>query len=197
MIKLAQQATHWLNPPQQSAQLSEDNIRITAGPKTDWFIDPAGKVLATNAPVLLFRPPDNDFLFSARVSVDFADTYDAGVLFLYSDKNCWGKLCFEYSPQKEAMVVSVVTRDVSDDCNSLVIEGNSICLRASRQGNIFIFHYSLDGKYWHFVRYFSLGEANGLQIGLSAQSPTGQGCRATFSEISYRSAQLTDMRNGE
>ena len=56
-------------------------------------------------------------------------TYDAGVLTLRRRDDLWAKLCFERSPQGEPMVVSVVTRGVSDDCNSFVVDGRSVWLR--------------------------------------------------------------------
>jgi hypothetical protein len=36
-----------------------------------------------------------------------------------------------------------------------------------------------------------------LRIGFSAQSPTGQGCKAIFSEIRYLPGKIVDLRNGE
>ena len=88
-----------------------------------------------NAPVALFTPSSENFLLSAKVTVEFKYTYDAGVIFLYVNDDTWAKLCFEYSPQNEAMVVSVVTRGRSDDCNSTVIGSHTVYLRAFRQGN--------------------------------------------------------------
>ena len=129
--------------------------------------------------------------------MEFAATYDAGTLFVYVHDALWAKLCFEYSPQQQPMIVSVVTRGVSDDCNSVCVEDNSVYLRVYRQGEVLAFHYSLDGHYWHFVRHFSLGDAGQLRIGFSTQSPTGQGCRASFSEIRYTPGTLSDLRNGE
>ena len=39
-----------------------------------------------------------DFRLSARVTVDFRATFDAGVLLLWLDEAHWAKLCFEYTP---------------------------------------------------------------------------------------------------
>jgi hypothetical protein len=95
------------------------------------------------------------------------------------------------------MIVSVVTRGTSDDCNSVPIAGQTVYLRMARNAQTFAFHYSLDGRYWHMVRYFTLGSLGALQVGFSSQSPTGQQCRAVFSEINYRAGTLTDNRSGE
>ena len=86
-------------------------ITVTADPHSDIFIDPgAGSLLNAesmlNAARLLGVPPTGDFQLSARVSVDFASTFDAGVLLLWIDERHRAKLCFEYSPAREPMVVS-------------------------------------------------------------------------------------------
>jgi uncharacterized protein len=187
----------WKNRPSESTSAAGQQISITAGADSDWFINPAGEHVKSNAPIALFAPPDHAFRLQARVTVEFAATYDAGTLFVYAHDALWAKLCFEYSPQQQPMIVSVVTRGVSDDCNSVGVEDNSVYLRVYRHGEVLAFHYSLDGHYWHFVRHFSLGDSGRMQIGFSSQSPTGQGCKASFSEIRYAPSTLSDLRNGE
>jgi regulation of enolase protein 1 (concanavalin A-like superfamily) len=122
----------WLRTPLAHAS-DGSALSITSGPRTDWFVDPAGTGTTLNAPALL-GTPDGDFILSARVEVDFEQTYDAGVLALWQDGTTWAKLCFEYSPQQDPMVVSVVTRGVSDDCNSTVIAGTTVWLRVAHIG---------------------------------------------------------------
>src|SRR5262249_47426420 len=150
-----------------------NSLTITAGAGTDWFIDPAGSYTKDNAPCALFTPPDANFLLSARVSVKFAAAFDAGAFHLRVRDDLWAKFAFEYSPQHQPMIVSVVTRGVSDDCNAAGIAGSSVYLRVARNAQTFAFHYSQDGQYWHLVRYFSLGSIDPLQVGFSVQSPTG------------------------
>ncbi|MGL4649513.1 MAG: DUF1349 domain-containing protein, partial [Caldilineaceae bacterium] len=157
---------------------------------------PAGTVVKTDSPRLLFAPT-GDFTLSALVEVGFQSTFDAGVLLLWVDDSHYGKLCFEYSPDGEPMIVSVVTNGLSDDCNSVVVDGNQAWLRVSRRGNALALHWSRDGRRWHFVRYFTLQTLEGLQTGFSSQSPTGQGCRAHFSNILWRDAGIVDVRSGE
>lgn len=189
-------ALAWHNPPLEAQVETEDRFSITAPADTDWFIDPAGSYAKHTAPVALFTPPDESFLLAVQVTVQFLSAYDAGVLFVHEQDDLWAKLCFEYSPQGQPMIVSVVTRGVSDDCNSTPIEGNTVHLRVYRHTDLFAFHYSLDGQYWHLARYFTLGRLSRLRIGFSAQSPTGQSCRVLFSRISYRAGTLQDLRNG-
>jgi regulation of enolase protein 1 (concanavalin A-like superfamily) len=187
----------WKNHSSKSTSDGGQQISVTSGANTDWFIDPAGGQGKNNAPIAMFMPPDLTFCLQARVTVGFTATYDAGTLFAFSNDALWAKLCFEYSPQQQPMIVSVVTRGASDDCNSVVVAYNSVYLRVHKRGEVFAFHYSLDGHYWHFVRYFTLGDQGQLRMGFSAQSPTGQGCEVDFSEIRYSPGILSDLRSGE
>jgi regulation of enolase protein 1 (concanavalin A-like superfamily) len=187
----------WKNHPEEFRLGAEDSLFVRAGAETDWFVDPAGGYAKDNAPAALFIPSDKDFTLSTHVRVEFASTFDAGVLQLRAGEGLWGKLCFEYSPQGQPMVVSVVTREVSDDCNGVPVAGNEVFLRLLRRGQTFAFHYSTDGKYWHFVRYFSLGPIVMVQAGFSAQSPTGPACNVTFAQITYRAGAIEDLRSGE
>lgn len=188
---------HWKNTPLDWKVEADGSLSILAGETTDWFVDPAGGYDKGTAPVALFAPPDDSFLLAAKVRVDFASMFDAGVLHIRAAEDRWAKLCFEYSPQSHPMMVSVVTRGVSDDCNSVVIDGQEIYIRIAKTPQTIAFHYSQDGRYWHMVRYFTLGKADALQVGFSSQSPSGTRCRATFSEIVYRSGVLADNRSGE
>ncbi len=187
----------WKNQPLKSTSDAEGQISMTTGPQTDWFIHPTGEPVQADAPIALFTPPDSTFQLQAKVIVDFAATYDAGTIFVYAYDTLWAKLCFEYSPQGQPMVVSVVTRGVSDDCNSVIIEDRSVYLRLYREDRVLAFHYSRDGRYWHFVRHFSLGDVEQVAVGFSAQSPLGDGCEVIFSEIRYTPSPLSDLRSGE
>src|ERR1700704_1626591 len=115
----------WLSDPERWT-IAAGKLTIVAGPQTDWFIDPAGdKDPVVNAPALV-GAVDGDFMLSARVSVDFRETFDAGVLMLHANDGCWAKLCLERSPEGRPMVVSVVTRQLSDDCNSSVLDQSEL-----------------------------------------------------------------------
>jgi regulation of enolase protein 1 (concanavalin A-like superfamily) len=187
----------WANEPLDWGVGSDGSLSIVAGEATDWFNDPNGEYANANAPAALFRPRDDSFLLSARVSVDFGSTFDAGVLQVRTGDDQWAKFCFEFSPDRQPMIVSVVTRGISDDCNSVVIEGHETYLRLAVTPATIAFHYSLDGKVWHMVRYFGLARKSALRVGFSTQSPTGKRCAAVFSEINYVAGRLNDNRSGE
>src|SRR5262249_46490348 len=161
---------------------------------------PAGAEPPPDAGRLSGTPPGGDFTLAARVSVDFASTYDAGVLLLYASARRWAKLCFELSPQGAPMAVTVVTRDFSDDCNSFEVAERSLWLRITRAGAAWALHASADGAWWRLLRYFSLlpdrSASESAKVGFLAQSPLGRGCSATFDKISFSAGAPFDLRDG-
>ena len=180
----------------------KESISITAAAHSDIFIDPrsdpqldAGSLL--NAATLLGSPPSGDFQLRARVTVGFASMFDAGALVLWLDQRHWAKLCFEFSPAGEAMIVSVVSRDVADDANAFVVEARSVWLRVSRIDHAYAYHASTDGKHWRMIRYFKLESGSATAtVGFEAQSPTGDGCAVRFDEIAFRGERLAELRDG-
>ncbi len=170
--------------------------------RTDLYINPGGDDSGDaesmlNAATLLGTPPTGDFQLSARVTVDFAAQYDAGVILLWIDERHWAKFCFEFSPAAERMVVSVVTRDFSDDANAFVVADQSVWLRVSRVDHAYAFHASTDGRTWRLIRIFTLGLVlDGHMIGFEAQSPTGDGCVVTFDRIRFTAERLGELRDG-
>jgi len=87
------------------------------------------------------------------------------------------------------MIVSVVTRGVSDDANSWVVDGRTVWLRVSRIDHAFAYHASLDGKTWRMIRFFTIdGTPTSGAIGFEAQSPTGDGCVVTSTTSASRAS---------
>jgi regulation of enolase protein 1 (concanavalin A-like superfamily) len=177
-------------------------VTAQAQPRTDFYVNPAGAD-TTDAPsrnngaTLLGTPPEGDFQLSARVSVDFRTQFDAGVLMLWVDEANWAKLCFEFAPAGEPMVVSVVTMGYSDDANSFVVPERTIRLRISRIGLVYAFHASSDEATWQLIRVFRLGSSTaGHQVGFEAQSPIGEGCSVSFDDVRFTSQPLRDLRDG-
>lgn len=180
-----------------AVEVTGEGLVVRAGAGTDWFIDPAGDAVVHDAPALVM-PAAGPWMLRARVSAEHRATFDAAVLVVHVDERTWAKLCLELSPLGEVTVVSVVTRGESDDCNSFPVDEDSVHLRVSRLGRAFSFHCSNDGETWSLVRYFSLGVGAGteVEVGFLAQSPTGDGCTARFSEIEFAPARLDDVRSG-
>jgi regulation of enolase protein 1 (concanavalin A-like superfamily) len=174
---------------------SATSLTGDAGPRTDLFVDPATGQATLNAPRLLTPAPAGDFQFVAQVSAFHEATYDAGALLVWAGDDTWAKLAFEYSPQSTGMVVTVVTRGLSDDANGSGVDNLSVWLRISRIGSAWACHASPDGVAWDLIRHFSLRSGD-FQVGFEVQSPTGEGCRARFTQISMTPTTLSDLRDG-
>jgi uncharacterized protein len=188
---------HW--EPVVGSASRESGVLIEAGPQSDLFASPDDHEPSLNAPRLI-GVPDFRFQLSALVEVEFGATFDAGVLLVWANERSWAKLCLEYSPAGQPMVVSVVTRGRSDDANSRDVEGSGTWLRISNStAGSYAFHAATDGVHWSLIRHFHLDPAPNdvVRIGFLAQSPTGEGCRASFSQLRYLPEALDDLRGGD
>jgi regulation of enolase protein 1 (concanavalin A-like superfamily) len=179
-----------------ASTLEEGRLTIVSGPSTDWYISPVDGKSHSSAPLLLFRPAE-DFVLTARLNVEFTTQWDAGMLVVYGDDRNWAKFALEMSVYREPTIVTVVTRGVSDDCNSFPVSGASWWYRIARMGRAFGFYASPDGRSWKLVRAFTLGDSQDVRVGFGSQSPVGQSGRATFSEISYSARTIKDIFQGE
>ena len=179
------------------AQWASSVLTLTAAMGADWTNDASGAGEVQHRATSLSFVPDGDFQLAARVGVEQPrSTFDAGALTLWVDQDHWAKLCFEWSPQGEAMVVSVVTREYSDDVNSTVVEADAVHLRVSRTGPAFAFHSSSDGRFWRFVRLFRLPHDGAVRAGFMSQAPLGDRCVARFADIRYETSPPSDLRDG-
>ena len=176
-------------------EIGEKTLKITALPKSDYFINPADGKKILNAPYYHVEL-NHDFTLKAKVSRSFKSTYDACVLMVMSDETCWVKLCFEFTDIGSNAVVSVVTNGVSDDANGVEIQGNSVYFQIAKKGNLFALHYSSDGNEYKMVRYFALSMKETFKVGFVAQSPTGEGGDCLFEEIQLNYDTPKDFRKG-
>jgi len=184
----------WRNAPVRWHVEHGSELTIVSGKDTDWFVDPFDGSIHNTAPMLLFVPA-NDYVFNAKVKVGFNTKWDAGALMVWADEHHWAKLSFELSPAKQPTMVTVVTRGLSDDCNSVPISGNTVYLQIAKSGPAYVFYFSSDGKKWEIVRVFSLGEGLKPKIGFESQSPAGQGTVVVFSEIHYTAKKIANIYN--
>jgi uncharacterized protein len=177
-------ALNWQNKPRSSNLDGNNVLTIASNPKSDWFVDPFDGTVANNAPILSFSP-GSDYVLSTRVTVKFATKWDAGALMLMGDDHHWAKLSFEYSPDRKPTLVTVVTRGLSDDCNSMAVSGSSVYLRIAKSGGTYVFYFSINGQNWQILRTFSLDTELPVRAGFESQSPAGAGAVASFSAITY------------
>ncbi|NYD68652.1 DUF1349 domain-containing protein [Agromyces atrinae] len=189
-------ALSWATHPGTADVVGPGALRVVSEAGADWSND-AGGGPQQHAAALLGLEPVGDFSLSARVRVlGERTTFDAGALAIWGDRDHWAKLCFENSPQGQAMVVSVVTNDYSDDCNSTLVHDDAVYLRITRRGDAWVFHSSADGVTYDFVRYFRLHASGPVTVGFLSQAPLGPTCVAEFSEVAYSHAIVSDFRDG-
>jgi len=181
-----------VNGEKGTASMRDGVLRITPVPHTNLFHSPDDGFVVVNAPMVVFAP-EGDFIFKAKVSAQLVNVYDVAALVAYADDKHWAKLCFENSALHEATVVTVVTRERSDDANSENVASPFVYLAISRKGNEYSMHFSRDGKQWRLVRHFQLPSELKLRIGFAAHSDSNQ-FAASFSEIVFRPTAPSDMR---
>ncbi len=185
----------WDNSPVKF-NIQNDILTIVAGPKTDMFRDPNVTYNTDNAPKLLFKA-DSDFVLSASVQHSFLNKWDGGAIVIIEDSLNWIKFCFEKDYTGAKRVVSVVTKDISDDCNSVEIKGNKVFYKVAKAGNVITLYYSLDNNKWFLVRHLQFNNTKGIKIGFLAQSPTGDKCEVRFANIKYQIKKIKDPYLGE
>jgi regulation of enolase protein 1 (concanavalin A-like superfamily) len=93
--------------------------------------------------------------------------------------------------------VSVVTKGISDDCNSVELNSDKIFFKIAKADNVITLYYSSTGKNWFLVRHFTFDATNKLKVGFLAQSPTGKECKVQFSNLSYTAKKIKDPYVGE
>jgi uncharacterized protein len=144
----------WQNIPTVWHIEHSRELTIRFGKETDWFVDSFDGTVHHTAPILLFTPSDA-FVRSARVKVGFDTKMGRRTFMVWADDHHWAKLSFELSPAKQPTMVTVVTRVLSDDCNSIAISGNTVYIQIAKSVPAYVFCSSPDGKSWQVLRVFS------------------------------------------
>lgn len=172
----------WINEP-ASWRFNDGVLHIDVAQSADIFADPAGVNVRSSAP-FLYCQAQGDFSLTARVDVDMLAAYDSACVMVMADENHWAKLCYEQVNGKPT-IVSVVTRDVSDNCLSESIGPARPYLKVLRAGNCVAFHYSLDASNWTLVRFFGLDARTPLKVGVVGQCPAGTGTRVRVESFDF------------
>ncbi len=171
-------------------------LTMVAGASTDMFRDPGVTYNTDTAPKLLTQVK-GDFVLSARVTHSFVSKWDGGAFVLMQDSFHWVKFCFEKDYLGKRRIVSVVTRDVSDDCNSETIDKDMVYMKIARKGKVVTLYFSNDNENWTLVRHLQLDWSENLQLGFLAQSPTGEKCEVRFSDIYFDRISISDPYLGK
>ena len=186
---------NWENKP-LNYTFTGQTLTVLAGEKTDMFRDPNATYNTDNAPKLLFVA-DPDFVLSASIEHAFENKWDAGCLVLKADSLNWVKFCFEKDYTGARRVVSVVTKDISDDSNSVELNSNKVYFKMAKADNVITLYCSSDNSGWFLVRHFKFDLRAGYRVGFLAQSPTGKKCEVKFSDIRYEQKRIKDPYTGE
>jgi len=185
----------WENKP-LNYSIKGPVLTIEAGAKTDMFRDPNVTYNTDNAPKLLFTA-DNNFVLTARIEHAFTFKWDGGAIVLKTDPLHWIKFCFEKDYTGLHRVVSVVTNDISDDCNSVATASNYVYYKIAKAANVITLYYSADQKKWFLIRHLQFNAKGPLKLGFLAQSPTGTHNNVMFSDITYQHKKIRDPYTGE
>jgi uncharacterized protein len=172
------------------------DIEIISPAKTDCFYDISSTYKALNAPYY-YTNIEGDFIYRCKVKPEFHETYDAGGIIAFDSDNKWIKFAFEKTDLGYPSVVSVITIDISDDCNGEIINENEIWMQIVRKDHNWCLHYSKDKINWKMVRYFRLDLNTSIRIGIFSQSPAGAGCKVNFSSIELLKNTYTNIRKAE
>jgi regulation of enolase protein 1 (concanavalin A-like superfamily) len=155
----------WENSP-LNFSINKNQIIIVAGEKTDMFRDPNVTYNTDNAPKLLFEGDEN-FVLTASIEHAFASKWDGGAIIIREDSLHWIKFCFEKDYTGAKRVVSVVTKGISDDCNSEKMISDKVFYKVAKAGNVITLYSSANGKNWFLVRHLQF-DNKGFKLGFCA-----------------------------
>lgn len=190
--------TRSLNGAAQNTKVDGGKLTLTSEAKRDNFRDPNGKLSSNTAPVLLTEVDNKrPFTFTARVTPTFVETYDAGALYLWVKDDVWLKMAFEMDERRRTRMVTVRTTGTSDDNNHDVVTAPSVHMKISSDAQTVGFYYSLDERSWQLIRLFRNDYPDKLWLGVSAQSPVGNGASVTFENVALTQTSVADFRLGK
>src|ERR1700676_695076 len=158
----------WENTP-ENFSIKDDQIIITAAGKTDMFRDPNVTYNTDNAPKLLFVADEN-FVLTVSIEHAFTSKWDGGAIVIKQDSLNWIKFCFEKDYTGAKRVVTVVTKDISDDCYSEEIVTNRVFYKVAKADNVITLYCSENGVKWFLVRHLKFDLRKGFKLGFLAQS---------------------------
>ena len=189
--------TRSLNGAASLAKFDSARLTLFCDAKRDNFRNPSGGPSNNSAPVLLTEVDNKQpFTFTARVRPTFLKTYDAGALYLYVEDDLWLKLAMEMDERNKPRMVTVRTTGTSDDNDHDVVPTHSVYMKISSDVKIVGFYYSLDNKEWQLLRLFKNDYPASIWLGISTQSPIGEGTSAAFEDISLTRQAIANFRLG-
>ena len=186
----------WLNAPEKF-ELLEGTIIITAKSQTDFFINPVDLNKSASAP-LLYKEVAGDFVAVARVTPDMSSQWNAAALMVLLNDRNWIKFGFENSDATGPGIVTVITRETSDDANGPILNNvDNIWLKLVRKGHNYSMHWSYNGSDYNIARLAAMPETDSIKVGIEAQCPDGSEAKHRFDHFSIEAITVEDIRKGE
>ena len=190
--------TRSLNGAAESTTRNKGELKLTSAAKRDNFRDPDLKLSSNTAPVLLTEVDNKKpFTLTAQITPAFLETYDAGALYIWVKDDLWLKMAMEMDERRRTRLVTVRTTGTSDDNNHDVVTEKTVHMKISSDTKTVGFYYSVDARTWQLIRLFKNDYPEKIWLGISAQSPLGNGTSATFAGISLTPASIADFRLGQ
>ncbi|WP_413664882.1 DUF1349 domain-containing protein [Microbulbifer sp. CNSA002] len=124
----------------QEPNIAPSKITITATKGSDLFTNADSSYQIDNAPRLLFAP-NTDFIFSAKVSVDFEKNFDGAALIVYADEGNWAKLLLERFNSGKNGIASTVVYKGGDDAYHIETQREYSHLKIARKGTTYFFYH--------------------------------------------------------
>ena len=190
--------TRSLNGAADHPKVSDGKLTLASEAKRDNFREPDGKLSNNTAPVLLTEVDNKKpFTLMAKITPTFLKTYDAGTLYIWVKDDLWLKMAMEMDERGKHRIVSVRTTGTSDDNNHDVITEKSVYMKISSDTKTVGFYYSLDKKSWQLIRLFKNDYPESIWMGISAQSPLGEGTSVLFEDVTLTQQSISDFRLGQ
>lgn len=185
----------WMNPP-KTFELNDGILTMEAPNGSDFFNNPEDGQITGTAP-FLFTEIAGDFVVKAQVQPDFSSQWNAVALMVHIDQNHWIKFAFENSDATGPSIVTVVTKNLSDDANGVVLRNsNAIWLKLIRKGDNYSMLWSEDDSDYKMARLTTLSNSQTVKIGMEAQCPVGPSATHHITYFELEQKTVKDMRKG-
>lgn len=185
----------WIHEP-KSFTIENGTLNVVAEKGTDFFNNPEDNTITATAP-LLFKQIEGDFVALALVRPDFSSMWNAAALMVHIDNDNWIKFAFENSDATGKSIVSVVTKNVSDDANGVILKDqDQIWLKVVRKDNIYSMLWSLDGKDFKMARLCKMPAVDSVKVGIEVQCPVGESATHEINYFGIEKRTIKDLRKG-
>jgi len=185
----------WMNPP-KNFSFQDSSLQVLLNTDTDFFNNPEDGEISATAPFLYYEI-EGDFVATSLLKPDFSSVWNACALMVHQDSTNWIKFAFENSDATGKSIVSVVTKELSDDANGPILNNEeTIWLRIIRKKDIYAMHWSEDGINFNMARLTSLPSKKVVKIGIEAQCPIGKSARHEVRYLSIEQKTVKDLRKG-